>query len=368
MPEISGLLRFARGAGIAAGGIAGAIGALNAVRVTAEHKAVDRVRRQGDPYVDEPFGAQAADRDYTVVADDGTPLYVEEVGPLAAPVVLIFAHGHANALGSFHFQRRNLAKMRSPQIRMVFFDQRSHGRSGRSDPEHSTIDQLGSDLGEIVRNATDDQQVILVGHSMGGMSIMGLADSDPQLFGTKVLGVVLISTAAESLFGALREGLPKTVVQRAIPVLAKGAQLAPKLTEAGRRRVGNAMWLLNRKYSFGSHAAPASLTDYVNEMINHTPIGVVADFSSTFTGYDKVAALPALRECETLVICGDEDRIAPMEHSELIHRELPDSQLVVVPGAGHMVHLEMPDVVNMQIRRFVHRVTETRDRKSSQRA
>lgn len=350
------------------GSVAGAVGALNAVRVTAENMAVDRVRQQDDPYASEPFGHQGADREYTVVADDGTPLHVEEVGPLDASVVLVFAHGHANALGSFHFQRLDLARMRSPRVRMVFFDQRSHGHSGRSDPEHSTIDQLGSDLIEVVDAATDSEQVILIGHSMGGMSIMGMADQDPQMFGGRVVGVVLISTAADNLLGAMRRGLPKTIAQRAIPLLAKGAQLAPKLTESGRRRIGNAMWLLNRRYSFGSIAAPASLTDYVNEMIVSTPVDVVADFSSTFTGYDKVAALPALRKCAVLVICGDEDRIAPMEHSELIHHELPDSELLIVPGAGHMVHLEMHDVVDLRIRRFVHSVTDTRKRKSNQRA
>ena len=75
---------------------------------------------------------------------------------------------------------------------MVFWDQRSHGRSGRSDLTHATIDQLGDDLLAVLEATTaPGRPVVLVGHSMGGMTIMALADRHPELFGDRVVGVAL---------------------------------------------------------------------------------------------------------------------------------------------------------------------------------
>ena len=46
---------------------------------------------------------------------------------------------------------------------------------------------------------------MLVGHSMGGMTIMALAEQRPELFAERVAGVALISTSAGEVGGA---GLP----------------------------------------------------------------------------------------------------------------------------------------------------------------
>ena len=44
-----------------------------------------------------------------IAAEDGTGLYYEEVGPLAAPLTVVFVHGFALNLRSFFFQRRAIA-------------------------------------------------------------------------------------------------------------------------------------------------------------------------------------------------------------------------------------------------------------------
>ena len=83
--------------------------------------------------------------------------------------------------------------------RLVFWDHRgtTAGRRPES-PERASIDQLGADLHAVMTATTPgDSPVVLVGHSMGGMTIMALADQRPELFGTKVIGAALISTAAE---------------------------------------------------------------------------------------------------------------------------------------------------------------------------
>ena len=47
----------------------------------------------------------------------------------------------------------------------------------------------------------------------------------------------------------------------------------------------------------------------------------------------------------TLILCGDADRMTPVKFSQYLHEQIAGSQLVVVPGAGHMVMLEQPAAV-----------------------
>lgn len=349
-----------------AGGLAGATAVLNGARVLAERATVRRAHEAPDPLAGEAFGELPSDRHYTVTATDGTPLYVEEVGPQDASVTVIFAHGYCLEMGAFHFQRTALSEMTSPQLRLVFFDQRSHGRSGQSPSEHCTIDQLGADLEQVVEAATDeDSKVVLIGHSMGGMTIMGLADRRPELFGTRVLGVALMSTSAGNLIAALRAGLPGNFVQRTLPALARGARFAPRSVERGRRMLADTVWLIVRRFSFGEDGAPASLADYVDRMISSTPLDVVVDFYDTLAGHDKVHALAAIAKAKTLVLCGDDDRMTPIEHSELIARELPDAAMFVVPGAGHMAMMEEPELVNDQLLALIRRAVRSSRKKKS---
>ena len=75
---------------------------------------------------------------------------------------------------------------------MVLYDQRSHGRSERAPRESCTIEQLGHDLDAVIRALAPEGPLVLVGHSMGGMTIMALAEQNPELFTERVVGVALV--------------------------------------------------------------------------------------------------------------------------------------------------------------------------------
>ena len=66
--------------------------------------------------------------------------------PTDAPVTVVFAHGFCMNMGAFHFQRCELARVWGDQVRMVFYDQRGHGRSSSAAPRTYTVAQLGCDL------------------------------------------------------------------------------------------------------------------------------------------------------------------------------------------------------------------------------
>ena len=164
-----------------AAGVVGALGAAAAVGaaigVATERVLVRRALRP-DAERDEPFG-QLRGRVVPVVASDGTALHVEVEDPPQGSIAdreddgltVIFCHGYALEEDSWHYQRRDLRALG----RLVFWDQRSHGRSGRGPAENATIDQLGRDLAAVIEATATTGPIILVGHSMGGMTVMSYA-------------------------------------------------------------------------------------------------------------------------------------------------------------------------------------------------
>jgi pimeloyl-ACP methyl ester carboxylesterase len=269
----------------------------------------------------------------------------------------VFAHGYVNSLGTWHYQRLGLADMANPPVRMVFYDHRGHGRSGDSARERCTIDQLGADLAAVLDQVAPTGPVALVGHSMGGMTIMALAERRPELFGERVVGVALLSTSTGRL-AEVTLGLPALLTRVKAPVLprlANQARRRARLADRGRRLGGDVVWLFVRRFGFGSKDVSSALVDYVAKIIASTPIHTIADFYDALMEHDKLGALPVLRGLPVLVLAGERDLITPPAHSRAIAAELPDAELALLEGAGHMVMMERAALVNLHLRTFLHR-------------
>jgi pimeloyl-ACP methyl ester carboxylesterase len=342
-----------RGFGIAALAT-GAAGAAVAGALAAERRAVGRARNRPDPYVDEPFGSLHTEG-LEVMTDDGVPLHIEIAGDLGAPLTVVFAHGFTLSMDAFHFQRRDLGDLG----RLVFYDQRSHGASGRSSPEHCTVDQLGTDLFAVLQAVAPTGPVVLVGHSMGGMTILALADQHPELFGDRVVAVALLSTStgdlAKTIVGV--PGWASSVINPAVPQLAKLVRRRATLLERNRKLGGDFAFVVTRYLSFGPNVAP-SLVAFMEKMLLATPIDVMSDFFDTFLSHDKLKALPVLREIPVLISCGDRDALTPVTHSQIMADALPDAELQMIPGAGHMAKIDRYPVINAALRRLVARAIE----------
>ena len=322
--------------GVAAGAVAA--GTVIATRTLARGRQTDLSSLEDQPL----------DRAGRIVTDDGVGLHYEEVGPADARVTVVFAHGFCLRMGEFCFQRRELAERFGDEIRMVFYDQRSHGRSDRSDPEHASIDQLGRDLATLLDALVPRGPVVLVGHSMGGMTIMALADSRPELFTAgRIAGVMLLSTSAGRM-GTVTLGLPSKLARLnspVLPLLLRGARSQTALVEAGRAVGSDVAWVITRRMSFGNTRVDPVTVEYLTTMLASTRVDVVADFFQTFIDHDKLAAVGTLRNTPTVIMCGDRDLLTPLSHSEELAASLPSAQLIVVPRAGHMALMESPGQV-----------------------
>ena len=322
--------------------------------------------RQQDPL---GSASRPADRTALVQADDGVLLAVEEIGPLDAPLTVVLAHGYALSMASWTFQRRDLAAEvatangHRPTARLVFYDQRGHGASGRGDAEHATMEQLAADLESVLTARVPRGPVVLVGHSMGGMTVLSLAARRPGLFGSRVAGAALVSTSSGNL-ADLDFGLPQllTRVRAAVlPVAAWTMRRRPALAEHTRKLAKGIVSAATWSLSFSSTDVDPALGRYVDAMIAGTPVDVIAELYPAIAGLDASGAIEPLRRVPTLVLTGDADKMIPMAHSEKLVAELGGSgdgaaQFVVVSDAGHLVPLEKPDQVTAALSELIRRV------------
>ena len=284
---------------------------------------------------------------------EGMGLAVDEAPDAVDDLTIVFAHGYALSLDSWHYQRQTLRG----RARLVLYDQRSHGRSGRAEFDTHHVDQLGRDLSAVIDAIAPTGPLMLVGHSMGGMTIMALAEQRPELFAERVYGVALISTTAGGLRNAPL-GLPPLVgraVMRVAPAFSAALARQKDLVERGRQSSSDLSLLLTRAYSFGSNASDQAAR-FVARMINATPIDVLAEFLPALQEHDKRSVLPVLQQCEVLVVVGDADRLTPMEHSLEIVRAIPGAEFVVIEHGGHMALIEFHEEVDRLIAGLLDRV------------
>lgn len=357
---------FGAALGVAAAGVAAGV---------ATERALVRRSRRGavDPYADEDFGERPYDESCVITAPDGTDLYVEIVepadgaelnpdlaagalgGPAPKPTI-VFVHGFCLDMGTFHFQRAELT--RRGDYRLVFYDQPGHGRSGRLESGEYELPALGEALRAVLDETVPEGPMVLVGHSMGGMTIMAFAELYPELFGDRVVGTVLIATSGGRLEQA-KLGLPALIARAGAPLLPlvnNATRLTGGMIDRARRASSDLAWLLTRRYGFGDPRPSPALVSYVEQMNSHTSAETVARYLRTLYTHARYPALAALNATPTLVIVGDKDMITPVTHSEEIVRRLPDAEFVKVPGSGHVVMLEHGDDVNAALVAFLEKV------------
>ncbi len=356
-PQVWGTVAGVTGA-VAAAGVAAGVAARKRTQIAAARRRLATELTEGG----QPPGLYPPGEPSSVTADDGVRLSCEEIEPAGGrpALTVVLVHGFALDRRTWHFQRRMLADLIEPAVRVVLYDQRSHGRSERASRESCTIEQLGHDLDAVIRTMAPEGPLVLVGHSMGGMTVMALAEQRPELFTERVVGVALVSTSAGDMAAT---GLPGALLSHSNPLI-RGvgliARLQPKLVSGVRAVAGDLIWSITRSFAYGDRSVAPWLVDLVDTMISANALDALTDFADTVGTHNRVAALPALASCEVLVAAGEADRVIPFSHAERIAAELPDATLVRFPGAGHLPMLEQPAAMDEALVDLLHRCTARR--------
>ncbi|WP_432564404.1 alpha/beta fold hydrolase [Kineococcus sp. SYSU DK003] len=315
-----------------------------ALRVARRHRSGAR-REELQPLVGEAV---------EVVTDDGARLHVE-VDPVDradrsdAPTV-VFVHGYALSSDSWHFQRLALRG----RYRLVLPDLRGHGRSGRGPAGLLDVARLADDLGQVLDAVVGQGSFVLVGHSLGGMTVMELAARRPDLL-PRLDAVALVTTSAGGL-AAVDHGLPLLghhLVHWAELALERAAGRYEPL-ERSRRLGADLEQRLVRHWNFAGPVSP-ELVRLTARMMAGTPTDVIADLLPAFGTLDVREALAGLAGRPVLVLAAERDLMTPAAHGRQIADAIPGAEHVLVRGAGHLIMLEHPTVVTARLERLLTR-------------
>ncbi|CAM3150186.1 alpha/beta hydrolase [Prescottella defluvii] len=259
-----------------------------------------------------------------VQSEDGVALAVVEYGPADAPVTAVFVHGHCLHSHSWARLRSHLVREWGPSVRMVFYDHRGHGASGSAPAHTYTVDQLGRDLDAVIRKAVPTGPIVLVGHSMGGMTALAYTRQHPETVGDRIVGVGLLSTVAGDI---ARSGLGRFLRHPLVSAFQFGVEHMPRLSQR--------------------------LISLVLD--NPTSVVTMYGFLRSFVGFDESRSLAGLAAIPSLVLGGTADMVTPFEHSVAIASNLPSAELVRLGGAGHSVILDQACEVAHALVRLVDR-------------
>lgn len=277
------------------------------------------------------------------VTSDGTRLRVVEDGDPNAPVTVVLVHGWTLTRHTWDRVVAQLPDATGDRVRIVRFDLRGHGDSDPAPTGSATIARCADDLAELIASRVPEGPLVLAGHSMGGMTLMALAERHPRLVADRVVGVGLVATSSGDLV-APDLGLHPAV---ASAFHAGERRLRPVLARSRGRRVSrNSAWLRPglRWLLFGNRPTRsdvATSADWVADC--HPPS--MAGFRESLAEHERTEALAAFRTVPVVVLAGLADRLCALPHSRRIAAALPEAEFLVYAGAGHMLPMERPEEV-----------------------
>lgn len=279
-----------------------------------------------------------------VTSFDGTALAVRAAGDPDAPVVLL-AHGFSLDMSVWCDVWPGL----TAEFRVVAMDHRSHGRSGRAAHGDLSLRAMGRDIAAVLEAVSPSRPAVVVGHSMGAMAVLAMAEQRPELFGPRVSGVVLIGGASSALLrGAM--GSVTELLRPRLGSLSAVAERVDRLRKAVLASPVDVGAVVARVTQFGPDT-PKHVVDHVVALAQHTASEVWTDGLPELMEMDLRHAVPRVR-VPALVVVGEFDRVTPPAAAVELAGALPEGRLVVLEGAGHMPMLECPADLERELRAF----------------
>jgi pimeloyl-ACP methyl ester carboxylesterase len=281
------------------------------------------------------------DRESFVEAEDGTRLFVEELGQGEPPVVL------TDGIGCDGFAWRYLAPRLGARHRIVHWHLRGHGRSGPPvDPDRLSIEDLARDLKRIC-DQLDVERPVVAGHSMGVQVALEYYRQNPD----DVAALILIC----GTFGHITKTFHGTdVLDQVLPALIRGAGMFPGVARAVWGRVPAALAFrvacagreLDREriqeedfQRYWEHAALMD-PDVFLRMLRYAG-------AHDARGFLEEVDVP------TLVVAAERDTFTPMELADEMAGAIPHAEIEVIEEASHAAPVEQPDRIAERIEEFL---------------
>jgi pimeloyl-ACP methyl ester carboxylesterase len=285
-----------------------------------------------------------------VEAFDGTRLAVRAAGPTDGPL-LLFSHGFSLDMTTWREQWSDLGD----EFRCVALDHRAHGRTEVPSSGDVSLRSMGRDLATVLESVTPDRRVVVIGHSMGAMATLALAEQRPDLFGPRIAGVALLGASASNLLRGAMGGVTDLLRPR-LGSLATAARRVDRLRKAILAGPAEVPAIVARVTQFAPEA-PDDVVDHVLHLAERTSSLVWTDGLSELMGMDLRHTLARIA-VPALVAVGDQDRVTPPAVAVELAAALPSGQLFLVEGAGHISMLERPERLNPELRSFARKALD----------
>jgi 3-oxoadipate enol-lactonase len=255
------------------------------------------------------------------------PSYSMAYDDRGSGIPVLFVHGYPLNRRIWIPQLKGL----SEHARILAMDMRGHGDSDPVSGEYD-MDLLAGDLKDFLDSLGISQRVVLCGLSMGGYVTFAFARKYPD----RLAGIILTATRAtpDTEDGKFNRD--------------KAAALAKK---EGVSAIVRAM--LPKLLAPGSYTDKPDLVKMLKEIMDKTSLdGVLGDLAAIKNRPDSVPTLSKI-SVPTLIIHGAEDQLIPVAEVELMAESIPNVQVVVIPGAGHLPNMEQPETFNHAIQGFL---------------
>ncbi|AKE41980.1 Alpha/beta hydrolase [Corynebacterium kutscheri] len=282
------------------------------------HRALDKIQDKRTVYFSST--AQVGGIRYYLAGDED------------APVTVVFVHGFGLAAKSWHFQTAEIGL----HARCLLMDLSGHGRSQERVSTDNFIDAAADDVFHVLDDSEITGSLILVGHCLGGMTILNLMRRYPQLR-ARVKGMVLVATAAEAFSG---ENFTQLMAQ---PIFVNNEETVPETNNLSK---------LIASVFLPEHASQEVVTFYT-EALNRLPRATVLGFSQALHTHDENIAETSISGIPGTIFVGDQDMVTPPAQAQHLQQLWPEATLNIIPGVGHILPLEKPRTLSMAITELI---------------
>lgn len=219
--------------------------------------------------------------------------------------------------------------------------------------EFLTADMLAQVLMTAIRELVNDQQIILAGHSTGGFAALNIAARKPET----IAGVISISGFAQGRWKGALGMLQKLARFGAIGRVLFKTNLKILASYRFIYRIGVGLYANDRR---AMHSSPGfeSTLDLVYPDATQLDLNAMIPFFNQLPDIDISDLLPNVTS-PTLALAGDSDPIVPPEQSRLISERVPNAELVLLEGAGHLPMFERPAEYNRVITEWVQKIMQS---------
>jgi pimeloyl-ACP methyl ester carboxylesterase len=270
-------------------------------------------------------------------SSDLQTLFVEKYPFPGSNITLIFTHGWSTTAQIWFY----FGKAFGSKYNLIFWDEPGLGKSQQPENDDYSLTKYATDLKSIISTVSQDQKVILVGHSIGGMIIQQLYKEYPSFSKERIHGIALFNTTyvnpiKTAIFGDFLINLQNILIK---PVLFIQAYTWP-------------IWQLNNLFSFlnGSLHLAGYISGFrgnqTRNELNFTTRLMLTSRVDTVSrgtlGMIKLDTLETLKNIQvpSLIIGGQNDIMTKPSASETIAKNISGSTLHIIDNTGHMGILE----------------------------